>query len=160
MEQSKNNKIIAGAIVIAAVVLIAVAASMFNKPEESTSQNHVTSQNPEDIAENVSNTTTDASNEYKDGVYKVSDTYSSPGGIEDIKVTLTLFKNTITEVNVAQEANNNESAAYQKSFQQSYKSKVVGKALSSLQLTRSSGASLTTNAFNEALDEIRKQAKV
>lgn len=162
MEQSNNNKIIAGAVIIAAVVLIAVAASMFSKKEETTSQsstNSATQTSTDATTDTGSAAAVDSGNTYKDGTYTVSDTYSSPGGIEDIKVTLTLGNSTITDVAVVQEANNNESAEYQEKFQDSYKSKVVGKAISSLQLSRASGASLTTNAFNDALDQIRSQAE-
>lgn len=163
MERS-NNKIIVGVIIIAAVVLIAVAASMFSKKEEATSQidNASTSQDSNDTVVPGGSSNKDAANSgvtYKDGTYVVSDTYSSPGGIEDIKVTLTISGNSISDVSVVQEANNDESAEYQQKFQQGYKSKVVGKSLSSLELSRSSGASLTTNAFNDALEEIRTKAK-
>lgn len=164
MEQSSNKKIIAGAIIIAAVVLIAVAASMFSEKEENaaktdTTSTSQTSNNAATTTNASSAATIDSSSTYKDGTYTVSDTYSSPGGIEDIKVTLTIGNNMITDVSVVQEANNNESAEYQEKFQDSYKSKVVGRAISGLQLSRSSGASLTTNAFNDALNQIRSQAK-
>lgn len=153
MERSKN-KIIAGAIVIAAVVLIAIAASMFGQKEATTSQSDTTK-----TSQPTNTSPIDASISYKDGTYIVFDTYSSPGGIEDIKVTLTVSSNAISDVKVEQEANNDESAGYQQKFQQSYKPKVVGKSLTGLELSRSSGASLTTNAFNDALEQIRTKAK-
>ena len=163
MERSSENKIKAAAVIIAAIVLIAVAASMFSKKEDASQADSATTSQPSDdvatSSDSSSTTTPDSWSAFKNGTYTVSDTYSSPGGIEDIKVTLTLNNNTITDVSVVQEANNNESAEYQEKFQDSYKSKVVGKALSSLQLSRSSGASLTTNAFNDALDQLRSQAK-
>lgn len=161
MERSNNNKIIAGAIVIAAVVLIAVAASMFGSNENQTSQDTTDSSTAQeastDNAPAAASVATDAT--YKDGTYTVDDTYPSPGGIEDIKVVLTLKDNIVTEVEVTQDANEAESAEYQGRFQEGYKSKVIGKALSSLSLSRSSGASLTTNAFNDALEQIRTKAK-
>lgn len=161
MERSNSNKIIAGAIVIAAVVLIAVAASIFGKDDQ-TSQSGTESNTSTSQSANTSQqqTTTQSSNvSYKDGTYTVNDTYPSPGGIEDIKVVLTLKSNTVTEVEVTQDANEAESAEYQGRFQESYRLKVVGKAINTLSLSRSSGASLTTNAFNDALEEIRQQAK-
>lgn len=158
MERSNNNKIIAGIIVIAAIVLIAVAANILGKKDKQPVQN--TNAASETTTSDTSSTTTvEAGVTYKDGTYTVSDTYPSPGGIEDIKVVLTVKDNTVSAVEVTQEANQRESAEYQGRFQEGYKSKVIGKALSSLSLSRSSGASLTTNAFNDALEEIRQQAK-
>lgn len=161
MQQSGTNKVVAGIIIIVAVALIAVAASMLSKKDEQASS---TEETPTSLQEASTNTSEEASSvgegaTYKDGTYTVNDTYPSPGGEEDIKVVLTLKDNLVTTVEVTQEANQRESAEYQGMFQRGYKSRVIGKAIDTLELNRVSGSSLTTQAFDEALEQIRSQAK-
>ena len=48
---------------------------------------------------------------------------------------------------------------YQDDFVGGYKSQVVGKSIAEIQLGKVSGSSLTSRGFNEALDQIRNQAK-
>ncbi len=164
MQPNGKNKIIAGAIIIAAVALIAIAASMLNKKDEQQASNtrdtSTSQQEMASISSEVENTAdSDEGATYKDGTYTVSDTYPSPGGEEDIKVVLTLKDNAVTAVDVTQDANQRESEEYQSMFQQGYKSRVIGKAIDGLELDSVSGSSLTTQAFDEALEQIRSQAK-
>lgn len=170
MQQSARNKIISFTVVIAVIVLLTVAASALKKEENATasvpsdSNTVLTDTTTTAASDNTSQTTTPATTDvsgvaYKDGTYSSSDSYSSPGGTEDITVKITVASNKITAVSVTQKANNHESEEYQSDFQSGYKSKVVGKALSTLELSRVSGASLTTKGFNDALDAIRSQAE-
>lgn len=161
MESNGKNKIIAGAIIIAAVALIAIAASMLTKKDNQAALNDSIDSTLQQPASETDSQepTADSGAEYKDGTYTINDTYPSPGGEEDIKVVLTLKDNKVAAVEVTQEANQRESAEYQGQFQQGYKSRVIGKAIESLELNRVSGSSLTTQAFDEALEQIRAQAK-
>jgi uncharacterized protein with FMN-binding domain len=162
-ENNNYQKFAASLVVIFAVVLIAYVTSAVTKKEETTaanssdatsSQTDTTMMGPQ-ASTNMSNMMSG----YKDGTYSDSDTYPSPGGIEDIAVTITIKDGVITAATIQQQANNRDSEEYQSAFQDNFKSKVVGKALSSLSLSRVSGASLTTDGFNEALNNIRSQAQ-
>ena len=100
------------------------------------------------------------SSSYKDGTYKATGSYSSPGGNEEIDVTITVSNGTITDTSVSPQAASRESLEYQQDFAATYKDSVVGKALATLQLGRISGSSLTNRGFNDALDQIRNHAKI
>lgn len=160
MEHSNKNKVLAGIVVIVAVALMAIAASMLSKEElDDNANSQVFSDQASSNSIDKPTQLQDSIATYKDGTYTVSDTYPSPGGEEDIKVVLTLEDQIVASVDVIQEANQRESAEYQALFQAGYKSRVIGRAIDTLQLNHVSGSSLTTQAFDEALEQIRNQAK-
>lgn len=102
MEQTNKNKILAGIIIIAAIVLIAVAASMFDsdKGQGKLGDDSVSlSSSAQDDAD-TDQLAPVTGISYKDGTYVVSDTYPSPGGIEDIKVTVTIANNVVSDAEV------------------------------------------------------------
>lgn len=96
---------------------------------------------------------------YKDGTYTASGSYRTPASIETIQVSLTISGGTVSKASVQQNPTNQDSAAYQEAFQQSYQPYVVGKKLSDIYLSRVSGSSLTSIGFNQALDQIKSQAQ-
>lgn len=92
--------------------------------------------------------------------YSATTNYSVPEGHTDaIKVTVVVDSNGIIEsVTATHNASNRESREYQQRFDSGYKSQVVGKKIQDLgSLSRVSGASLTTNAFNDAMKKIKAQ---
>jgi len=99
-----------------------------------------------------------SSGNYKDGSYSANSNYQSPGGIEDLSLSITVKEGVVTASTVKQNANNHDSEEYQDDFQQNYKRFVIGKKLSDIKLSHVSGSSLTSEGFNEALDKIRSQA--
>ncbi len=96
---------------------------------------------------------------YKDGTYSVTADYYTPEDTDTIKVTLALKNGVVTNVSSTTTTSSRESRQYDSMFLNAYKSYVVGKSLSGLNLNRVSGASLTTDGFNNALDMIRQQAQ-
>jgi hypothetical protein len=96
---------------------------------------------------------------YKDGTYSADGNYNSPAGPESISVTLTLKNDIVTGANVTANASYGRSAQYQNAFISGYKQYVIGKNISSLNLGRVSGSSLTPIGFNNALAQIKAQAK-
>ena len=96
---------------------------------------------------------------YKNGTYSATGSYMSPGGQDQIAVTLTLSNDVITSVSVTPEAGDRTSSRYQSRFISGYQTYVVGKDISGLSLGKVSGASLTPIGFNDALNQIRAQAK-
>ncbi len=99
---------------------------------------------------------------YKDGTYTVSADYVAPSrSSHTVDVTLTLADDVVTDVNVEFGGDKDvEGSNYnQGKFVAAYKTLVVGKTLDSISLSRVGGASLTTNAFNEALAEVKTKAQ-
>jgi hypothetical protein len=96
---------------------------------------------------------------YKNGTYSATGSYMSPGGEEQVGVTLTLANDIITAVSVTPGAYDRTSARYQDRFISGYKTYVIGKNIAKVNLGIISGSSLTPEGFNDALAQIKTQAK-
>lgn len=162
MEQKRTTpKLVASIVVIAVVAVLVLVANLKAQNDDTTDEIDGSTSAIESTSSSGTSTQTQATatGEYKDGTYTIEDTYISPGGVENIKVVVTLQDNKVTDATVTQNANNDDSAEHQAQFANNYKSRVIGKAIATLNLSRISGASLTTAAFNDALDQIRNQAE-
>lgn len=95
---------------------------------------------------------------YRNGTYAATGTYGTPGGSESIGVSLTVSGDVITAANVTGNAHDHTARSYQQQFISNYQPYVVGKPLSSLNLGKISGSSLTPQGFNTATGQIRSQA--
>jgi uncharacterized protein with FMN-binding domain len=104
-------------------------------------------------------TTTSSNATYKDGTYTAPGTYVSPGGQEDIKVTLTLAKNIITAMKVVTVKADPTGRAYEQQFEGGIAGVTVGKNINSLNIGVVAGSSLTSVGFNQALATIKADAK-
>ncbi|MDB5188477.1 MAG: calcium-binding protein [Candidatus Nomurabacteria bacterium] len=104
-------------------------------------------------------TTPVAASAYKDGTYTATGSYMSPGGLDQLGVTVTLKADKITAVSLKEGANDGTSAHYQQIFAGAYTPYVVGKDISILKLDKVSGSSLTGRGFNDAITQIKAQAK-
>lgn len=96
---------------------------------------------------------------YKNGTYSAVGDYVSPGGAEQVGVTLTLKDDVVTDVNFESKAERPMSVRFQGLFASGYKDFVVGKKIDEIQLTKVSGSSLTPKGFNDALAKIKAEAK-
>jgi uncharacterized protein with FMN-binding domain len=96
---------------------------------------------------------------YKDGTYTATGSYMSPGGEDQITVTLTLANDVITAVSVTPAAGDWTSQRYQSYFASGYKQYVVGQNIDNVNLTYVSGPSLTPAGFDDAISQIKAQAK-
>lgn len=98
---------------------------------------------------------------YKNGTYTVSTSYNAPGrSTHSVDATITIKDDIITASNVSYGGDNvNTSTEYQNKFSKSYRTQVIGKNLGTVSLSRVGGASLTTNAFNKALAEVKTAAQ-
>lgn len=106
-----------------------------------------------------SSTSTATSSGYKDGTYTASTSYYVPhGGTNSLSATVTITGGTITAVSTNNNYSDGESGMYIDSFKSSVSSAAVGTSLASANFSRIGGASLTTQAFDSALDQIRSQA--
>lgn len=92
------------------------------------------------------------------GTWTESGSYTTPGGQESVKVTLTAKNGTVTTVKVAGSGGTPNSRQYQSAFESGISSAVVGKPLATLKVGAVSGSSLTGNGFNAAVEKIRADA--
>ena len=184
MEPQKNSTRTIG-VIIGAVVILALAGITFfseQKPTDQTAtQNDIPAQGTDTTA--TQNTTTSApvtsqniptesvpatttpstpkkvASVYKDGTYSATGSYMSPGGEDQIGVSVTLANDIITAVDATNMAGDRMSSRFQDRFISGYKAYVVGKKISDVHLSRVSGSSLTPAGFNDALTQIKSQAK-
>ncbi|MFT4245503.1 MAG: hypothetical protein QM571_03140 [Micrococcaceae bacterium] len=106
---------------------------------------------------------------FKDGTYRATGDYTTPGGTESVTVNLTIKGDKVAAVETTGSATSGSSAEYQEKFLSAYKTEVVGKPVndihltrvagSSITITRTAGSSLTSNGFNAAIDKIKVDAK-
>jgi hypothetical protein len=96
---------------------------------------------------------------YVDGVYSAVGTYMSPGGQDQISVSVALTNDTITRAEVLTVTADKTSQKYINKFIDGYKVYVVGKSIKDLNLSKVSGSSLTPIGFNNAITQIKSKAK-
>lgn len=96
---------------------------------------------------------------YTDGTYSEKANYISPGGKEGVQVKVTLKDNKISSATFTPRPNSITAGQYQADFKSGYKTKVVGKNIDDVKLSRVAGSSLTSNGFNDAIAKIRDDAK-
>jgi hypothetical protein len=90
--------------------------------------------------------------------YTGSGTYLTPARTSHkLDVTLTVEAGIVTDADVVYDGGAGYSNPNQERFDNAYKVEVIGKPLSDISLSRVGGASVTSNAFNEAVASIRAQ---
>ncbi len=161
MESEKKSNKRTGIAVGAAVVVIIALVALFSGGNSPAATEPVspapvpaatTPVPPADISKQTSYL-------YKDGTYSATGSYMSPGGADQIAVTLTLANDIVTDVSVTPMPGDNTSARYQNMFAAGYKQLVVGQDISTLSLSKVSGSSLTPKGFDDALTQIKAQAQ-
>jgi len=95
---------------------------------------------------------------YRDGAYTVVGHYETPGGSETIGVTLTLANGLVSDAAVQVDALSPTARQFQDQFASRYAVQVVGRDLSTVNVSRVAGASLTSVGFNRAVAEIKAAA--
>jgi uncharacterized protein with FMN-binding domain len=151
------------AIVVIAMIGMVAAAIVALNHKDSVSNTAAMGTTPTSTASpstSVSTTpaATAASGSYKDGTYTANTSYFTPDGQEDAKLTITIANNIVTASNFSEQALSGEGERYQNRFDSNYKSEVVGQKVSDIQLSRVAGASLTTDGFMQALQQIQQNA--
>ena len=98
---------------------------------------------------------------YADGAHAATAPYTAPNNARhNVAVTLTLKDDVVTAANVTYSGDKVETSSnYQSRFSNAYQAQVIGKKLDSIQLSRVGGASLTSNAFNAAVSQIKSSAR-
>lgn len=104
-------------------------------------------------------TTATPAGAYKDGIYTATGAYTSPGGAETIVITLTLKDGVVTDATAVPQAEQPISKKMQQVFSQNFKGMIIGKNINEVTLDKVSGSSLTPKGFNDAVEQIKTQAK-
>jgi uncharacterized protein with FMN-binding domain len=165
MEQSTSNKkrVLTGIVAVAMLALLAGGAFALKGKEQTASAaqpGNSSGQSSQAMAQaSEPSATAPASSTYRNGTYTATGDYVSPGGNEHITVTVTLSSDKITAASVAPQPATSTSRQYQGMFASNFKQFVVGKDADEVSLSRVSGSSLTSRGFNDALDQIKQQAK-
>lgn len=163
-----NQKVAAGTIVLVVIALLAVGVTVYNGEHQGGTATRsiptTTTATSTPQAATANNTPSNSSagssqSNYKDGTYTASSDYYVPHGSETIQITLTIKNGVVSDSQIQNSEGDRESAQFQEDFALEYKSQVVGKNISGLQLSYVAGASDTTQGFNDAVAKIRSQAQ-
>lgn len=96
---------------------------------------------------------------YRDGEYVVDSNYDIPYGyIEPMRVTVVLSDDKIASTTVSFETVDYTSTLYQAEFKNLIRTRTIGRHLDEVSISRVGGASLTTGAYNKALEKIKAEA--
>lgn len=98
---------------------------------------------------------------YQDGTYTGTGSYLTPARTNHtLAVTLTIENGTIVDSTIRYDDKDGYSNPNQERFDNAYREHVIGASLSEVKLSRVGAASLTSQAFNDAIVEITKEARV
>lgn len=153
MEEPKNNYAVIVGVIVLVIAIAVFGAFKYLKRDESLTE--LTPVIPQEIKDDAPITSI-----YKDEIYSAVGNYFSPGGAEQIKITLTFKGDTIIDAQAEPQATRPNSIKFQSIFTSNFKQFVVGKKIDEVVLDKVSGSSLTPKGFNDALAKIKVQAKV
>jgi len=143
---------------IVASVVVVVNNAQNTENESASLQKPSDTQSPANNSQNNANNSTDTS-QYADGRYSAKASYVTPEGIESIGLIVTIRSGVISSAEATASGNSDHAQEHQGDFIAGFKPLVEGKNVDEVRLSRVSGASLTSRAFNDALDRIREDAK-
>lgn len=151
--------VVAGCVIFIDNMKLTGASSANSKPTVSVSADPTTSPASTAASATTPSPSSASSSGFKDGSYTASMSYYVPHGNESIQVSLKLASGVISDVSIQNSEGDNESARYQQDFASAYKSYVVGRKISGLNLDVIAGASDTTQGFNDAISRIVTKAQ-
>ena len=146
----------------ASIIIILLVISLTAGVILATNRSGSDEQTTEQAAPTTNSTETNqpaATGTYADGTYTAEGTYFSPGGRESIDVSVTLNDGIIANTSLTTNATSGEAEEYQSQFAAGYKERVIGKNIDEVSLDRVAGSSLTPNGFNNALQQIKDDAR-
>lgn len=128
-------------------------------PVTPTQSQSVSTVTPSATTNNTSSQPSASTSQYKDGQYTATQSYNVPhGAVNSLTVTLTLSGGKISAVTTNNDYSDRESQMYVSSFEDSLSASAVGQSLSGYSPSRIGGASLTTEAFYQALSTVKTKA--
>jgi uncharacterized protein with FMN-binding domain len=95
---------------------------------------------------------------YVDGTYVADAGYTAPSGLAAITVSVTVVDNAVSWVHVAPGTFVGDPFTFQDQFAKAVPDLVVGLDLDEVSVSRVAGSSLTSEAFNQAIDKIKTEA--
>lgn len=107
----------------------------------------------------MATTGTGAASTYKDGTYSADGNYTSPNGTEKVGVELTLAAGKVSDVQITTHPTNPNTRKFQGEFADGIAAQIVGKDIDGLNVSKVAGSSLTSGGFNEAVEQIKSEAK-
>lgn len=96
---------------------------------------------------------------YRDGTFSATGHYVSPGGPQQVGVTVTLSHSIITALKLDTSHTHGTSKEFQGKFASGIDAIVVGKNIDDLDVHKVSGSSLTSGGFNDAIAQIKSEAR-
>lgn len=97
---------------------------------------------------------------FADGSYTTAVSYFTPRRTEHtMDVTLVVADGVITDASILWDGKAEASTPSHRGFADAYQAEVIGQNLETIDLSRVGGASLTSDAFNEAIDTIEAEAR-
>ena len=156
------NKALVGIIIVALIAIIAGGGYIVSQ-SSNDDQAKITEQSNSASKDTASDTSVEedqvaTAGTYKNGTYKATGSYNSPGGRESIKLALTIADGKVSDSTVTSEAKNPTAKSYQADFISGYKTQVVGKSVDEIKLDSVAGSSLTPDGFEDALEQIKQDA--
>lgn len=97
--------------------------------------------------------------EYIDGTYEESISYQVPKSTNTLTAKISIVDDIITEVTTTHEYTSQKSKEYTDPFDKEISAAVVGKKVSSVDLSILGGASITSDAFNKIIDSLVQKTK-
>jgi uncharacterized protein with FMN-binding domain len=164
MNNKKTIISIAAVVVVAAGVYGVAAMSKKSSATETAVMPATAEQTPTPVTPTTTTPVADkpasaATSTYKDGTYTATGAYRSPGGPDNIGVTVTLKNDVVASVSIVPMPHDPTSTHYQGLFASGYQQLVLGKDIDSVHLDAVSGSSLTPIGFNDAITQIKAKAK-
>jgi cytoskeletal protein RodZ len=159
-------------VAILGIIMVGLAVAFFlvpapdktpvaNTSELTVSEQIETEQTVSEDTTSIENEPSQTSNEpsAEEKQYSAEATYQTPDRApHNIAVTLNIKDGVVIDANVVYEEGVIEKqTGYQKRFEGVYKAEVIGKSISEIALSRVGGASLTSQAFNEAVAKIKAE---
>jgi uncharacterized protein with FMN-binding domain len=150
----------AAVIGVAGAFALAGCASQTATTDAGTSEAPASSSTPQSTgSSDAGSSSSSSSGTYKDGTYTAEGSYQTPETVEKITVEVTLADDTVTAVTVTGDPQARESQQYQGQFIGGISDEVVGKKIDEIKVSRVAGSSLTSGGFNQAIEEIKTEAK-
>lgn len=156
----KSSSTMMGIAVVVVILVLAGVLVVSNRPDSSSSPTTPTTAT-QDSGSGAMVEAGDQIEAYNPGTYTSTGTYTSPGGPEEIDVTLTIdATGRVEDSQVVVLAENPASIRWQTEFRDFHQDQVLGADIDSLQVEKVAGSSLTPKGFNNALEDIKAQARI
>jgi hypothetical protein len=157
-QKNGNGAKVTTGIVAAAIIVVALFGISRYENKSTITPSSATTSSPATVAISSSSSSTKPTSSFKDGTYSAVGSYDTPAGTEHVGVSLTIAGGVVTAADVTSEAVAPESKRYQAMFISGYKTQVIGKNISDLNLDKVSGSSLTPQGFDDAVAQIKTEA--